>query len=71
MGIHDKSERKEMHSFCKATTDCFLEPKRKRAIPQVEETLAESHRRVGHHKPSQVQEKLLTHVGWMKDMSKH
>ena len=53
-------ERTQVHSFCKATTECFPEAKRGRTIPEVKETLTEIHVRVAITSPAGWPEKIST-----------
>lgn len=55
--------------FLQSNNQCFLEHKRGRASPQVEETVTEIHGGV-HHKPAKRQEKLPTHLGGTEEMSR-
>lgn len=55
--------------FLQSNNQCFLEHKRGRASPQVEETVTEIHGGV-HHKPAKRQEKLPAHLGGTEEMSR-
>lgn len=50
----------QVHSFCNATTECFLEAKRGRTVPEVEEALTEIHDRVAITSPVEWPEKMPT-----------
>lgn len=60
----------QVHSFCKAITDCFLEAQRGRAISWSRRNCYWDPRKSGHHKPPERQEKLPIHLGWKKCQSK-
>lgn len=60
----------QIHMFCKATTECFLEAKRGRAIPKVEASSTKLHDRVAITSPAEWQEKMPILPEWKRRQSK-